>query len=558
MIFRRLHRLVGGHRIMLTMVLCLFALYVASSVDGKKGKAAPQTDERIYLDHSDELWYDMYGPVPDARIVKGNVHFIHKGAHLWCDSAYFYQESNSVEAFGHVRFKQGDTLSLTCDRADYDGQSQLMRSRFNVVLKHRKQILYTDSLDYDRLYSFAYFFEGGKLVDGNDQLVSDWGEYNTGTREAVFRFNVKLRSGKDVITTDTLYYDTRQSLAHVTGPSKVESDSSTIFTENAFFNTKTDQAELYGRSKVVNGMKTIVADSLYHDSGTGRNEGFGNVVYIDTENRNELNCGHLFYNDSTGYGYATHRALMKDFSQNDTLYMHADSIKIYTFNIDTDSAYRKVHAFRKVRAFRNDVQAVCDSLVFNSQDSCMTMYKDPIVWNANKQLLGETIKAYMNDSTVRLVNVIEHALSVEQVDNENHYNQISSKYMDAYFTDGVMRKAVSTGNVKCINYNIDKKDSTVSELIYLETDTMRMFLSERRQLERIWTSKARSTIYPVTQIPPEKYKLPTFAWFDGVRPKDKDDVFVWRGKGEGNELKSVERHEAPLQHLKPALQPREE
>ncbi|MGN0069541.1 MAG: OstA-like protein [Prevotella sp.] len=558
MIFRRLHRLVGGHRIMLTMVLCLFALYVASSVDGKKGKAAPQTDERIYLDHSDELWYDMYGPVPDARIVKGNVHFIHKGAHLWCDSAYFYQESNSVEAFGHVRFKQGDTLSLTCDRADYDGQSQLMRSRFNVVLKHRKQILHTDSLDYDRLYSFAYFFEGGKLVDGNDQLVSDWGEYNTGTREAVFRFNVKLRSGKDVITTDTLYYDTRQSLAHVTGPSKVESDSSTIFTENAFFNTKTDQAELYGRSKVVNGMKTIVADSLYHDSGTGRNEGFGNVVYIDTENRNELNCGHLFYNDSTGYGYATHRALMKDFSQNDTLYMHADSIKIYTFNIDTDSAYRKVHAFRKVRAFRNDVQAVCDSLVFNSQDSCMTMYKDPIVWNANKQLLGETIKAYMNDSTVRLVNVIEHALSVEQVDNENHYNQISSKYMDAYFTDGVMRKAVSTGNVKCINYNIDKKDSTVSELIYLETDTMRMFLSERRQLERIWTSKARSTIYPVTQIPPEKYKLPTFAWFDGVRPKDKDDVFVWRGKGEGNELKSVERHEAPLQHLKPALQPREE
>lgn len=116
-----------------------------------------------------------------------------------------------MKAFGHVHFRQGDTLSLVCERAEYDGQMQMMRARKNVVLRHRRQVLRTDSLDYDRLYEMANFFDGGTLIDGKDKLVSDWGEYHTQTREAKFVYNVKLRSGKDLVTTDTLYYDVPKS-----------------------------------------------------------------------------------------------------------------------------------------------------------------------------------------------------------------------------------------------------------------------------------------------------------------------------------------------------------
>ncbi len=77
--------------------------------------------ERVYLLHADELRYDMFGRNPDAQIVKGKVSFMHQGGHLTCDSAYFYQGTNSVKAFGHVHYRQGDTLSLTCERAEYDG-----------------------------------------------------------------------------------------------------------------------------------------------------------------------------------------------------------------------------------------------------------------------------------------------------------------------------------------------------------------------------------------------------------------------------------------------------
>ena len=59
---------------------------------------------------------------------------------------------------------QGDTLSLFSDYAYYDGNDQMAEARYNVVLKHRGTTLYTDSLNYDRLYGIGYFFEGGKMV----------------------------------------------------------------------------------------------------------------------------------------------------------------------------------------------------------------------------------------------------------------------------------------------------------------------------------------------------------------------------------------------------------
>ena len=539
----------NGHRIFFLMVLCLFGLCLVQAMQAPRKKAKRPVGDRVYLLHADELKYDMFGANPDAQIVKGKVSFLHQGAHLTCDSAYFYQNSNSVRAFGHVHFRQGDTLSLDCERADYDGQMQMMHARKNVVLRHRRQVLRTDSLDYDRLYEVANFFEGGTLVDGKDKLVADWGEYYTKSRHAKFVFNVKLRSGKDLVTTDTLYYDVLRSKAHMVGPSKIVSaNNSVVYTKDGYYDTKADYAQLYGRSTVIDKDKTITGDSLYYVKD-GMSRGYGNVVYEDKKNKNSLHANYLQYNEKTGYGFATCNPVAIDYSQQDTLWMHSDTMKIYTFNMNTDSVYRKVHAYSKVRAFRTDVQAVCDSLVFNSKDSCMTMYKDPIVWNANRQLLGEVIKVYMNDSTIRFAHIIGQALSVDQMPDSIHFNQVTSKEMMAYFENGQARMGESVGNVQTVYYMTNDRDSSLVGLNYMETDTMRMYLSPQRQLEKIWTNKAVGTFYPITQVPPNKTKLANFAWFDDIRPKDKNDIFVWRGKGKDLQLKTVKRHAAPLQVL---------
>ena len=500
-------------------------------------------DKRVYLVHSDNLHYDQYQN-GDAQVLDGNVHFRHNGADLYCDSAHFYETSNSFEAFGHVKMVQGDTLRLTSDYAYYDGNDQLAQARYNVILKHRKSTLYTDSLDYDRMYNFGNFFEGGKLVDGSSVLTSDWGEYHTDTKMAIFYYDVRLKDKNMYLTTDSLYYDTQTSRAHIVGPSNITSGNSHIYSEDGYYNTKTEQSELFGRSVIRDGSKTLIGDSVYHNANDGTNYAYMNVIYNDTLNKNMLTGDYCEYNDSTGYAMSTKKAVAIDYSQKDSLYMHADTFKIFTFNIRTDSVYRKVHAYNKVRAYRRDMQAVCDSLVYNSKDSCMTMYKDPIVWNMNQQLFGEEIRVYMKDSTIDHAHVINQAFSAEQMPDSVHFNQVSSKEMKAFFLKGEIRETQAIDNVLIVYYPVDESDSTLIGLNYTETPLMKMFL-ENRKMKKIWMEKPTGVLYPMSQIPPDKYFLPQYAWFDYVRPLNKEDIFNWRPKKAGSELKEQKRRELP-------------
>ena len=91
---------------------------------------------------------------------------------------------------------------------------------------------------------------------------------------------------------------------------------------------------------------------------------------------------------------------------------------------------------------------------------------------------------------------------------------------------------------------VQAADSTLIGLNYTETPLLKMFL-ENRKMKRIWMQKPSGTLYPMTQIPPEKKFLPQYAWFDYIRPLDKDDIFNWRPKKDGAELKEEKRREAP-------------
>jgi hypothetical protein len=164
------------------------------------------------------------------------------------------------------------------------------------------------------------------------------------------------------------------------------------------------------------------------------------------------------------------------------------------------------------------------------------MFFDPILWNGDRQLVGDEIRVLMNDSTVREAHASGKAMSVELMYDGKHFNQIASKFMHSFFDDkGNLRRNVAEGNVMVVYFPYDDKDSTLIGLNYTETDTMRMFISERRQLEKIWMPKAEGVLYPMGQIPPGEERLPGFAWYDDLRPINKDDIFVWRGKEQHKE-----------------------
>ena len=542
---KKIHKNTNGRRILLLSILCLFGFCLVAQVRPKRNTAQP-AKSKVYLLHSDVLKKSKDNP--NAQILVGDVVFRHDSIYMYCDSACFYEKTNSLEAFDNVKMVQGDTLFLYGDHLFYDGNTQVAQVRNNVRMENRTITLTTDSLNYDRISNLGYFFDGGTLMDEQNVLTSDWGEYSPATKMSVFNYEVKLVNPQFTLTSDTLRYNTETKIASIVGPSDIDSDENHIYSELGFYYTQQGQAELLERSVLTNNGKRMTGDSLFYDRNRGIGEAFRNVELIDTINKNMLTGDYCFYNQLTGYAFATDRAMATDFSQGDSLFIHADTLQLYTYYLNTDSVYREARAYHKVRFYRSDIQGVCDSLVFSSKDSCLTLYQDPILWNGKQQLLGEEIMVYMNDSTIDWAHIQNQALSVERLDSLN-YNQVSGKEMKAYFEGGEMKQVDVIGTVRLVYYPMEK-DSTLLGLNSSETSQLSMFLENRKLKKMTMSPKSNGTLYPMTQIPPAKMKLDNFAWFDYVRPLNKEDIFKWRGKGAGQELKKSTRGAAPLPNQK--------
>ncbi len=522
--------------------------------EGQKGGAASsrrssrprqKSDSRIHLLHSDELFFDK-AKNPDAQILRGHVRFRHDDVILTCDSACYYEQDNSFDAFGHVKMNQADTLTLTSRVLFYDGADQMAQARYDVVLTHFKSKLYCDSLDYDRLYDLGYFFQGGKLVDQDNVLTSEWGQYSPATREAIFNYNVDLTNPDFTLLSDTLHYNTGTAIARIVGPSNIDNGDNHIYSERGSYDTRAGHAYLLDRSIVSNKGTTITGDSLDYLEQGGTCRAYNNIVYVDKDNQNMFTGNYILYIDSIGYAEAADSAVCIDYSQRDTMYIHADTFKLYTYDIDTDSIWREMRAYYHVRAFRIDVQAVCDSMVYISRDSCLTMYDDPILWQQGQQLLGEEIKAWMNDSTIDSTHVIRQALSVERMDSIS-FNQVTGNIMRSYFLDGRMRQTHVEGNVLVNYYPLDD-DSLMIGLLHAESSELKLFMGPEK-LEKIWMPESEGKLHPLALIPPGERNLTNFQWFDYVRPIDKYDIFNWRPKKAGTELTKSVQHTRPKQRL---------
>ena len=514
------------------------------------GKRVP-SDSKVHLLHADRLFFDDRLHT-DAQILVGNVQFSHEGVLMDCDSALYYEATNSFDAFGNVHMNQGDTLLLDSEVLYYNGLDRLARARYDVVLKHGTMTIYTDSLDYDRLYELGYFFEGGRVLDHDNLLTSDWGEYSPPTHKAVFNYNVRLvnpappAKPETVLISDTLHYNTETAIAHIVGPSNIENGENHIYSELGYYDTQAKHSHLLDRSILTNNGKRLVGDSVVWNDDTATAEAFGNVVYTDVVGKNMFTGEYCYYEDITGYVMATDSAVAIDYSQQDTMYAHADTIKVFTFNIDTDSTYRVVHAYHHMRAYRRDLQAVCDSLVYDTRDSILVMYQDPILWQQGQQQLGEEIRIFFNGDYIDSVQVLRQALSVEKIDSI-HYNQVSGHEMHSYFKDGDLYLSTSEGNV-FVNYYPFDEDSIMVEMNHTETSLLKMYVN-KNQVDHIWMPSATGIMYPIPLIPTEALYLQNFAWFDYIRPVDRYDIFEWRPKKEGTELKESVRHSAPKQKL---------
>lgn len=306
-------------------------------------------EDKVFLEQADSLFRPPMD-FEEKQIVKGSVVFRQGGMWMYCDSAYYFPERNSLDAFGHVEMRQGDTLFVYADKLFYNGGERHAvltsgPSQSEVTMKDPQMTLTTDSLDYDLNLELGWYTQGGKLQDEVNVLTSTYGEYSPSTKIAKFQDNVVLENRKDGFTmfTDELEYNTTTHIATISTPTKIVGENDTILTSSGVYNTRTDNAVLTSRSTIIHkdsseNVVTLEGDSIIYDKATRISRAYmfrsqdkmpKPMVLTDTARKMTLYGGYGEYDDSLQQAFSTEYPLLVEYSRPDTLFLRADTIKTF-------------------------------------------------------------------------------------------------------------------------------------------------------------------------------------------------------------------------------------
>ncbi|GHT52949.1 hypothetical protein AGMMS49982_14560 [Bacteroidia bacterium] len=577
--------------IVANIVGALYAAPLQTTTQQKKPKS------KVKMEYADST--TMSRSTPGVHVMKGNVRFFHDGAYMFCDSAYLYEEENSLDAFSNVQINQGDSVFLYSGFLRYDGNLNEAKMWENVRMDNASMTLFTEDLIFDRNRDLAYYFDHGTLVDANNELVSVYGEYSTATKLATFKNHVVLTNTDEdtddtdsieqhvnfVLTTETLEYSTINKVATILGDTKIVSDSAIIYSTKGEYDTGNGLATLYDRSTVLSKDETqsVVGDTLFFNRTTGFGEAFGNMVLTDSVQKVVLMGNYGYFDQHREFAFATDSAQAIEYSQKDSFFLHGDTLQMETvisyqlsvtsyqlpvtnYPVDTldgggelpadtlemetveqlDSVVTKekvMKAFYGVRFYRVDMQGVCDSLQFNTKDTTLYLYKNPILWNTGYQITGDKIEILFNAKSIERVNVLGRAFAMEEKDSI-FFNQVKGKDIHAFFERGEMVQVDVIGSAESIYYPIEDAGTEFIGRNKSESDRIRIFVENRKPWKIVWFPATKGKTLPLADLfSPETRLLQGFYNYNYLRPTDRYDIFR-------KSTYKAEDMPAPLRHRK--------
>lgn len=553
---------------------------------------AERRPELVFLENAEHL---LRKEGEEYMILVGNVIFSKGGMMMYTDSAHYYEQDGSFNAYGNVRMEQGDTLFIYGDTLKYDGTfeiADLYGNYYNPArLINRDDTLESEIVSYDMKQELGYYTTRGILYSGDNRLESDEGEYSPASKDANFYGNVILISKRpdDTLTlvNDSLYYNTETNLAMFFVPTVITNKDGRIDSREGMYNTRTDKAELFEHSVVTTSRgSTLEGDTLFYNRKKGIGEAWGNMALIDTVKQSQLNGDYGFYDEFADSAFVTGRAVAKEYSEGDTLFVHGryltsvrrinilsrviavdtvystaqaitthpdslafsglvDTIDI-RYNItqiaDTSQTFEEpiytlierreeyqdsthiISAWPRVRMFRSDIQGLCDSLVFTQSDSLVRMYHHPIVWNEDRQIFGNLIELHVNDSTVESATLPDFGFMAQHIEDQ-FYNQLTGKVMKAWFENGSLHRTLIEGSVEGIVYP-EENDSTINKLVNFQTANLEGFFDGQvMKRMKLWSQTTGEAI-PLYLAKYTDLHLPQFKWYEGLRPTSPADIFI--------------------------------
>jgi hypothetical protein len=502
--------------------------------------AFAQAQQQIEIKYSGFLEFkeaDTPGLKIMTRDDSGQIHIIHEGVDMWCDQALLYSNDNFVEAYGNVKMKQGDSINMTSKYVEYSGKTKLAFASGDVILKEPASTLTTDTLYFDRAKQQSFYKSGGKVVrDSSGTITSQIGRYYMNSQKYQFVKNVKLVNPDYTIDTERLDFFTETGHAFLYGPSTIVTAESKIYCEKGFFNTETKQGYAVKKSRIDYENRIFEGDSMYFDNNQSFASATNNIKVTDTINKSIVKGHYAEIYKLKDSVFITKRALAISVQENDSVYMHADTLMV------TGKAEKRItRAYKNAKFFKTDMSGKADSIHVNHQTGLTQLInltnvtskeafvtkRQPILWNLGNQMTGDTIQIKSNPKTEKLDSllVFDNAFIISKDTLGAGYNQIVGKILIGLFDeDNTLKQVDINKNAESIYFARNEKNELVGIDKSKSGSIMMLFsngdIDELRKIRQV-----DGKTYPESEFPENVRKLRGFNWREEERPKNVEDLF---------------------------------
>lgn len=483
--------------------------------------AQAQRISKIQIENADVSYFEQNRLGTVVRMA-GNCRFTQDNATMYCDSAVFYTDQNRLEAFGNVMIRQADGTTVTSKRLNYDGNTKKAQLFENITLTDNQAVLTTNYLDYDLSTRTGRYTSGGKIVNQNNTLTSRNATYNVNDKNAFFRGDAKVVTPEAEIKSDTLQYNTSTKIAYFFGPTTIQGDDDFIYCERGQYNTELDVGSITQNAYYLSGSRKLIGDILTYDRTKGFGTARNNVVFTDTAENVILNGDYITLIRKTETTIATGKAMLTFIIDNDSLYLHSDTLKSV---LDTTTNNRTIYAFQNVRIFKNDLQAVTDSLVYTSSDSTMRCYGKPAIWTENSQMSAKQIDIVLKDKKIHEMYFFESSFIIGQEESDStKFNQISGKDMVGYFADSKLQRLLVEGNGQSVYYAREEAGDFIG-VNTAECSRMVLRFKDNKISEVNFIQQPDAIFFPMELIAEATTTLAGFNWRIIEKPINKQDIF---------------------------------
>jgi lipopolysaccharide export system protein LptA len=490
-------------------LFCIFISFNLSSLlIAQVANESAQQDKYITVSGQQKMIYDQK---KGANRLLGGVTCTHRNTTMTCDSAWLY-DNNTLEAFGHVFLRQGDSLTINGDHLNYDGEKRIGLIDGNVFCREKDMILTTKALVYDMKTAIASYASGGSIQNKGNTLTSKRGYYHSPSKTLSFRYDVKLYNPKFNMVCDTLRYNINSKIAIFDGPSTIFSDSNVIYTEKGWYNTTNENCQLFKNPKITSGRQILKGDTMFYERKKNYGIILGHVVIKDTTDSMTITGKKAEHWQSGGLSIVSGKPICYKFFKKDTLFIWADTF--YTWS-DPKGPEKILRAWYRCNFYKKDFQGKCDSMSYKTSDSTMTLYRNPVLWNDKNQLTAKLIKVKTGKKSIKSFSLLDNAFVISKKDTIS-FDQIKGKTIDGFFTGDSLRKIFVKGNSQALYFiEQNKKVSAINR-----TDCSEMTINlNSKGIEGItFIKKPVASIKPLKLLKPAEMKLKGFVWLWEEKP----------------------------------------